>query len=299
MSSFPAMHYESLTNGLVRCLLCPQYCEIQQAYAGKCGVRKNYSGKLIADSFAKINGIQLDPIEKKPLRFFHPGSMILSVGTYGCNLDCPFCQNYKSVRQHFERKERTFAGASHSNQYDMITPKELAKLAQKYVSYGNIGVAYTYNEPIVGYEYVYESAKLIKEANLKNILVTNGFINPEPLNKLLPYVDAMNIDLKGFSQEFYDKLGGKLEAVKEAITIALRNCHVEITFLVIPDENECDIENAAKWLSSQNPDIPLHLSRFFPRYKYSNYSPTPLETLSEAARIAKKYLKNVVIGNVH
>ena len=288
MNSVPAMHCEPIADGSVQCLLCPHFCEIPQDCSGKCGVRKNYSGKLVADSFARVNGVQLDPIEKKPLHFFYPGSMILSVGTYGCNLECPFCQNYKSVRQHLKT----------DSDYDMITPSELVAIAQKYVSFGNIGIAYTYNEPIVGYEYVYECAKLISDAGLRNILVTNGFINPEPLNELLPFVDAMNIDLKSFSQDFYDMLGGKLDAVKEAITIAAKNCHVEITILVIHGENEFDIEEAAKWLASVNPEIPLHLTRFFPRYKYSNRTPTPIETLQVAAGKARKYLKKVVLGNV-
>ena len=296
MSNFEAMYYEPMNGGFVQCQLCPHFCEIPQAHSGKCGVRKNYSGELFADSFARVNGIALDPIEKKPLHFFHPGSMILSVSTYGCNLDCPFCQNYKSVRQH--TRGAKYADPSERGLYEIIMPNELVALAKKHTSVGNIGVAYTYNEPVVGYEYVYECAKLVDNSGLKNILVTNGFINPEPLKKLLPFVDAMNIDLKGFSQGFYDKLGGNLEAVKEAITLAAQNCHVETTILVVPGENEFDIEDAAKWLESVNPEIPLHLSRFFPRYKYANHTPTPLETLKDAQQKARKYLKNVVLGNI-
>ena len=282
MNDRQAMHYETLTGGVVRCTLCPHFCEIHQESTGICGVRKNHSGKLIAESFARVNGIALDPIEKKPLHFFHPGSIILSVGTYGCNLDCPFCQNHKSVRQ--------------QKNGDILTPEELTAIAKKYTSHGNIGVAYTYNEPIVGYEYVYETAKLVKSAGLKNILVTNGFINPKPLVELLPFIDAMNIDLKAFTQGFYDKLGGKLEAVKETITSS--TCHVEVTMLIIPGENENDICEAAKWLANINPEIPLHLSRFFPRYKYTNHAPTPIETLIHAAEKAQQHLKNVVLGNV-
>ena len=292
MSKFEAMFYKATTEGTTRCLLCPHLCEIPEASLGKCGVRKNQGGKLYAESFARINGAALDPIEKKPLHFFHPGSMILSVGTYGCNLDCPFCQNHMSVRQHINNRE--LAGGN----CDIITPARLADLAKKHTSLGNIGVAYTYNEPIVGYEYVYECAKLVSNAGLKNILVTNGFINVEPLNELLPFVDAMNIDLKGFSQDFYSRLGGKLDAVKDVISLAVKSSHVEITILVIPGENENDVEDAAKWLASLNPEIPLHITRFFPRFKYTNQMPTPIETLKEAARNAKKHLRNVVIGNV-
>ena len=286
MNKFEAMYYESMPGESVRCLLCLHLCEIPEASLGKCGVRKNHGGKLYADSFARPSGIALDPIEKKPLHFFHPGSMILSVGTYGCNLDCPFCQNHQSVRQNIEPSS------------GIVMPVDLTAIAKKYTAYGNIGVAYTYNEPLVGYEYVYECAKLVKNAGLKNVLVTNGYINPEPLKKLLSLVDAMNIDLKGFTQNFYDRLGGKLEHVKEAIILASKNCHVEITILVIPGENEFDIEEAAKWLAKINPEIPLHLSRFFPRYKYLNHEPTPIETLKEASHISKKYLKNVILGNI-
>ena len=289
------MHYEPASANSVRCLLCPHACEIPKGQTGKCGSRKNNGGKLIAESFAVVNSIALDPIEKKPLHFFHPGSAILSVGTYGCNLDCPFCQNHKSVRRFFEMNDAKQAEIRANNR---IPPPELAAIAQKYAIQGNIGVAYTYNEPIVGYEYVYECAKLVYGAGLKNILVTNGFINPKPLNELLRFVDAMNIDLKGFSQNFYDKLDGKLEAVMNNITIAAKSCHVEVTILVIPGENDRDIDAAAKWLASISPEIPLHLSRFFPLHKYAGRLPTPIDTLHEAAQTAKKYLKNVVIGNV-
>ena len=294
MNSFPAMHFELISEGVARCLLCPHFCEILHSSYGKCGVRKNNNGKLVAESFGRVNGVCLDPIEKKPLHFFHPGSMILSVGTYGCNLDCPFCQNFTSVRQHLNADEKEYTNGSH----EIIMPFELVALAKKYYSIGNIGVAYTYNEPVVGFEYVRECAKLINDAGLKNILVTNGFINPGPLKELLPMVDAMNIDLKGFSQAFYNKLGGNFEAVKDAITIAAKNCHLEVTILVIPGENEHDIMEAAKWLASINTEIPLHLSRFFPRYKYSNRAPTSIETLRAAAQTARKYLKNVILGNI-
>ena len=269
--------------------VCPHFCILSQGQAGICGVRKNKNGILIAESFAKVGGIALDPIEKKPLRFFHPGKMILSVGTYGCNLDCPFCQNHETVRRHMNGEPRI---------YNEIPPAELLALAKKYESYGNIGVAYTYNEPLVGYEYVYECAKLVSASGLKNVLVTNGFINKEPLNELLEFVDAMNIDLKGFTQKFYDKLGGKLQSVMDTIAASAKKCHVEVTILVIPGENDHDIEEAARWLSEIDPNIPLHLSRFFPRHKYTGYSPTPVEVLNAAAVTARKYMKNVIIGNV-
>jgi len=268
------------------CHLCPHECQIPENHHGICGVRKNINGQLIAESYGEITSLALDPIEKKPLYMFHPGAKILSVGSYGCNFSCPFCQNHgiamPKAKPHTEK----------------ITPQQLVELAQKTTAQGNIGVAYTYNEPLVGYEFVYDCAKLIKNAELKNILITNGFINTEPLQAILPYIDAMNIDLKGFNDDFYKKVGGKLDAVKNTITQASKTCHVEITTLVIPNENESHVEDIAKWLASLDPCIPLHLSRFFPRNEYVNHSPTPHETVLGLAEVARKYLKNVFVGNM-
>jgi pyruvate formate lyase activating enzyme len=166
---------------------------------------------------------------------------------------------------------------------------------------GNIGIAYTYNEPTIWFEYVYETAKIAKEQNLMNVLVTNGYISPEPLDMILPYIDAMNIDLKAFNEEFYRKyLNGGLEEVKAAIIASSKKCHVEITTLVIPDYNDTkeEIEQIADFLSGISPEIPLHLTRFFPRYQWSDLKPTYIETLYELADAARKYLKNVYVGNV-
>jgi len=179
-----------------------------------------------------------------------------------------------------------------------LSPDEVAALALQTVPNGNIGVAYTYNEPLIGYEYLYDCARLVHGAGLYNVIVTNGYINKEPLENLLPLIDAMNIDLKGFTNDFYKKVGGSLEAVKETIALSCVNCHVEVTTLIIPDENEDDIEGLAKWLSSIDPDIPLHLSRFFPRYRYSDREPTPRETIYKLRETAKIYLKNVFAGNI-
>jgi len=179
-----------------------------------------------------------------------------------------------------------------------MSPVDVAALAVQTVPDGNIGVAYTYNEPLIGYEFLYGCAGLVREAGLYNVIVTNGYINKEPLENLLPVIDAMNIDLKGFKDSFYKRVGGSLEAVKETIELSRMKCHVEVTTLIIPDENEDDIEGLSKWLSSIDPDIPLHLSRFFPRYRYTDRAPTPRETIKKSCEIAKRHLRNVFAGNM-
>ncbi|MCL2198437.1 MAG: radical SAM protein [Defluviitaleaceae bacterium] len=265
------------------CEICPHLCDLSKG-VGKCGANPG--------AYGKITAIALDPIEKKPLKMFNQGSMILSVGSYGCNLHCPFCQNFEIAVQAAPHK-----GRNAFNQKN-INPSELATLAKEKIPLGNIGVAYTYNEPLINYEYILDCAREIHAAGLKNVLVTNGFINPAPLEKLLPYIDAMNIDLKAFSQEFYKKIGGDVEVVKNTIATAAKACHVEVTTLVIPDENEDDIEPIAKWLASLNPKIPFHISRFFPMHNYANLQATSRETIFALADIARKYLTNVFEGNV-
>lgn len=269
-----------------RCHICPHDCRIPENGTGFCGVRSNKDGKVVYDAYGKLSAVALDPIEKKPLYRFRPGSKILSVGGFGCNFRCQFCQN-----------------SGISTEYDMdtaetLTPQQLTELALQTVPQGNIGVAYTYNEPLIGHEYVLDCAQLVRGAGLCNVLVTNGYINREPLETLLPFIDAMNIDLKAFSDGFYKKIYGDLETVKETIELACRHCHVEVTTLIIPGENEEDIEPLAQWLASLDPDIPLHLSRFFPRYKYADREPTPREAVYRHAETAKKYLNNVFCGNM-
>ncbi|MDR0286197.1 MAG: AmmeMemoRadiSam system radical SAM enzyme [Clostridiales bacterium] len=296
MDEHPASFYTEPESGAVTCVLCPHYCKIPAGTTGFCGIRKNIGGKLYASSYGKISGIALDPIEKKPLYMFYPGKRVLSIGGFGCNLRCPFCQNsdisinYKDALQEAE----------------YTAPEDIAALAVETVPEGNIGVAYTYNEPLIGYEFVSGCAKLVHEAGLLNILVTNGYINRDPLLKLLPFIDAMNIDLKGFSNDFYKKLGaagnvpGGLDIIKETITLSCTRCHVEVTTLIIPDENDSEeeIEALAQWLASLDPKIPLHLTRFFPRYKYSRKVPTARENAVKLSVIAKKYLDNVFTGNM-
>lgn len=233
-----------------------------------------------------ISGISLDPIEKKPLYHYYPGKPVLSVGTIGCNLACAFCQNWHISQEVAPTQE--------------IEPAILAELAVKYHRQeGSIGLAYTYSEPVVWYEFLMATMPLVREEGLKNILVTNAFLQPEPWQNLLAWADAVNIDLKSFEPEFYRRLcHGQLEPVLKNIKSALERIHLELTTLIIPGENDQpqQIEAMVKWIASLNPEIPLHLSRYFPNYRLS-LPPTPLETMEQAYQIAKEYLKFVYLGN--
>lgn len=282
-----AMFYEKMEDGVVHCHLCPHGCILSPEGTGACRARKNVGGELYTLNYAQVASIALDPIEKKPLYHFHPGKRILSAGTFGCNFKCGYCQNWTIAH----REART----------TQLEPSDLADMAQKYVKDGNIGVAYTYNEPSIWYEYVLDTAVLVHERGLANVMVTNGFISREPLIRLLPFMDAMNIDVKAFTEEFYKKLcKGTLEAVMRTVETAAEQCHVEITTLVIPGYNDSpeEIGRLAKWLSSISPEIVLHLSRFFPNYEMNDIPPTPRPAL-EAARIsAASWLKHVYLGNI-
>ena len=283
-----ALFWSAEEDSAVRCGLCPHRCHIAENASGLCGVRENLAGKLIASGYGQVSSTALDPIEKKPLHMFHPGEFILSIGGFGCNFRCGFCQNSEISLEYGHLRSQ----ARH------MSPKDVAALAAQTVQSGNIGVAYTYNEPLIGYEFLYDCALLVRGAGLHNVIVTNGFINKEPLETILPLVDAMNIDLKGFSDRFYQSVSGNLDAVKETISMSAGRCHIEVTTLVVPGENEEDVAGLAQWLSSVDPGIPLHLTRFFPRYLYSNMPPTKRETIIGLGDIAKKYLKHVFYGNM-
>lgn len=230
----------------------------------------------------------LDPIEKKPLARFYPGSKILSVGSFGCNLFCPFCQNH----------EISTAGQTEIGWQD-VTPAQLVRLASGYQNAGNIGVAFTYNEPLVGYEFVRDTACLVKQNGMKTVVVTNGSVELEILEEILPYIDAMNIDLKGFTEDYYRKLGGNLNTVKAFIERAAKDCHVELTTLIVPGENDSkeEMEQEAAWIASLSPEIPLHVSRFFPRYQMTDRKATEVRQVYRMKQIAEKYLKYVYTGN--
>ncbi|MHB1453252.1 MAG: AmmeMemoRadiSam system radical SAM enzyme [Saccharofermentanales bacterium] len=284
-----AQYWEKSDDLSVVCRLCPHDCKILVGKSGFCGVRENLGGVLFSMNAFRISSIALDPIEKKPLYRFHPGSKILSIGSAGCNLACPFCQN-SSISKEFDYNDTMLA----DSEYVVSKAKEL-------LMEGNIGVAYTYNEPIVWYETVLEMAKACHAAGLLNVMVTNGYISPEPLKELLPFIDAMNIDLKAFNEKFYRYLvKGGLEAVKETIATASKSCHVELTTLVIPDENDSEDEmrQEAEFIASINPRIPLHLSRFFPHYRMHDKPVTGIRSLQSLQKIAQEYLEFVYLGNI-
>ena len=285
---------------MVRCDVCFRHCEIPEGHRGFCGARTCAGGRIIPENYGKITSLALDPIEKKPLRRFHPGSMILSVGSYGCNLRCPFCQN-----QEISWSAEAMAWAEKA---ETITPEELANLALRYKARGNIGLAFTYNEPLIGWEFVRDTAKLTHEAGLFNVLVTNGTAELSVLEELLSYIDAMNIDLKGFTERYYTKvLGGSLDMVKAFITRAVQGCHVELTTLIVPNENDSEDEIRAltAWVSGLKdsngrvigPEIPLHISRFFPRFHMTDRRATDVGQIYRLAEIARERIKYVYTGN--
>ena len=270
------------------CQVCMHHCSLRPGQTGICGARRNENGTVICGNYGLVTSMALDPIEKKPLKMFRPGSRILSVGSYGCNLRCPFCQTYE-----ISMADEAAGGTLY------ISPKDLAYKALEYKDAGNIGVAFTYNEPLVGWEYVRDTARLVREAGMVNVLVTNGSVTQEVLEELLPFTDAMNIDLKGFRADSYRKLGGDLETVKAFIRRAAESCHVEITTLIVPEENDSleEMEEEAQWIASLGGEIPLHVTRFFPRYHMEDRGPTDIGRVYLLAETARKYLKNVFVGN--
>ncbi len=275
----------------VICRVCMHRCSLMEGQTGACRARVNIGGVIRPENYGKLTAIALDPIEKKPLKRFHQGSKILSVGSYGCNLHCPFCQNHDIAQAGAKDMRATQTGE--------FTPAEICEIAKKAVPDGNAGVAYTYNEMLVSYEFVRDTARLVHEAGLLNVLVSNGEANLPILEELLPYIDAMNIDLKGFTDEIYDRLGGDLDLVKAFIKRAAADCHVEITSLIVPGMNDLpeDMEREAAWIASINPEIPLHITRYFPQYKMTE-PPTKIERMKQLKEIADRKLKYVYLGNI-
>lgn len=271
----------------MKCTTCFRQCDLNEGQTGYCKARTNI-GKTITDrNYGKITSAALDPIEKKPLAEFYPGSMILSVGSYGCNLSCPFCQNHSIAQEDLD------------NVSEFVSPSELISKALELIPYGNIGIAFTYNEPMISFEYVRDVSKLAHDNGLKTVVVTNGSVTKEALEEVLPYVDAFNIDLKAFSQDYYSWLGGNLETVKEFIKTAAAKSHVEITTLIVPGRNDSDeeMDQLASFIASADPKIPLHITRYFPRWK-AKEEPTPAETLHRLKKTASKHLNSVYIGNL-
>ena len=274
------------------CHTCMHHCSLEPGQRGLCRARKNEGGRIVCENYGKITSLALDAVEKKPLKLFYPGSRILSVGSYGCNLRCAFCQNHEISMSDFETVETVF-----------ISPQALAEKALACKDAGNIGVAFTYNEPLVGWEYIRDTGILVKQAGMKNVLVTNGTASVEVLEEILPLIDAMNIDLKGFHESYYRELGGDLETVKEFILRAAAGCHVELTTLIVPGKNDTvsEMEKEAEWIASVEEavgkKIPLHVTRFFPRYHMMDKEATEVGKVYALAEAARKYLAYVFVGN--
>lgn len=279
----PAVHWETVSPGVIRCTLCPAFCRLKDGVHGICDSRYNLDGRLVTDNYGEVVTIAVDPIEKKPLYHFHPGSTILSTGANCCNLSCRHCQNW-SISQ--VRTRTTFC-----------SPEQLAMLAREHHS---IGVAFTYTEPMIWFEYIRDTAPKIREHGRKVVLVSNGYINPEPLSELIPLVDAANIDLKGMRPEFYRRVcKGKLEPVLDTIRLlAHSSVHLEVTNLIIPGLNDSDkdLRELIDFIAAINPQVPLHFSAYHPDYKMEAPA-TPSETLTRAHAMARRKLAYVFVGN--
>jgi len=278
-----AKHYEVIDSGLVRCLICPVRCKLKEGQEGICMGRKNRGGKMIATNYGEVVSMSIDPIEKKPLYHFHPGDPIISIGPNGCNLSCKNCQNW-SISQ--ERQPTTY-----------LSPERLVEIASDKLS---AGIAYTYTEPFIWFEYLLDTAEFAHKKGLYNVCVTNGYINKEPLEELLPFIDAVNIDVKSMRPEFYRRIcKGNLETVIQTVeTCAAAGVHVEVTNLVIPGMNDSDedIDKLVNWLAGISRDLPLHISRYFPQHEM-NVEATPIRRLHDIWVKAKESLNYVYVGN--
>jgi len=285
---------------MARCEVCFRHCELREGQTGPCGARTASGGSVRPAFYGRVSSLALDPIEKKPLARFHPGSRILSAGGLGCNLRCPFCQNHE------------IAQADGENGFPVRTeempPETLADLAEHYRQAGNIGLAFTYNEPLVCWEYVRDTARLVHERGMFNVLVTNGCAETGILEQLAPYIDAMNIDLKGFTDRYYrEVLGGDRQMVMAFIREAVKRCHVELTTLIVPGENDSEEEmlRLSEWVAGlqevsggrQGREIPLHISRFFPRHRMREKRPTDVGKVYSLVKAAERNLLYVYPGN--
>jgi pyruvate formate lyase activating enzyme len=285
-----ALFYKREKGNRVKCLLCPWLCVLKPGQTGACKVRRNVDGILETMVFNKVAALGIDPIEKKPLYHFMPGHNILSLGMVGCNLYCTFCQNHNLSQ-------------CHADEYKGFIPLTSGQIVNKASeTRNNAGIAFTYNEPFTFYEFMLETAQLAHSLKMKNVVVSNGYVNREPLNDILPFIDAFNIDIKAFSNKFYrQQTKGKLEVVLETIvTIAASHTHLELTNLVIPglNDNEAQFEEMVRWISGETgTDTPLHISRYFPQYRL-NIPATSPDTLKSLYELARKHLKYVYVGNL-
>ncbi|MEE8721723.1 MAG: AmmeMemoRadiSam system radical SAM enzyme [Eggerthellaceae bacterium] len=273
------------------CTACPHACALAPGAHGICRARMNRAGRIVDENYGRVTSLALDPVEKKPLACWNPGSYVLSVGSYGCSMRCQFCQN-ASIAQ---------VGAGGVPWHEM-QPDELVERACELRRRGCIGIAFTYNEPLCGYEFVRDTAKRAHEAGMRTVLVSNGMATDAVLDELAGLIDAANIDLKCFTAVGYRRLGGDFAAVRHTIERLVSDpvCHVEVTTLVVPglSDGEAQIDEASAWLASLDPSIPYHLTRFFPCYRMAEGMPTPLRTLASLADVARTHLDDVLLGNV-
>jgi pyruvate formate lyase activating enzyme len=285
-----ARYYIRLEDHKVKCLLCPHQCTINDGHKGICKVRSNENATLYTSNYNNYSAINFDPIEKKPLYHFYPGSEILSLGTLGCNFHCTCCQNYEISQSDPENFPRTIS----------LTVSELLKMAESHP--GNIGVAFTYNEPSVWFEQIIDISRETSSIGLKNVIVSNGYICSDPLKELLEYTDAFNIDIKSFNEKTHKAFtGGDLKPILENLILILSyNKHLEITYLIVPGVNDSlsEFKILVNWISDNlGKNVPLHISRYFPRYKMTSYATSP-EVLTQFAGIASKKLSFVYVGNI-
>ena len=285
---------------MARCEVCFRRCELGEGQTGPCGARTGRGGKVVPEYYGRISSLALDPIEKKPLMHFHPGSMILSVGSLGCNLQCPFCQKHEIAQRGPDGRFPADTAET--------SPERLAEIAEECKARGNIGLAFTYNEPLVGYEFVRDTAKLVHGRGMVNVLVTNGTASLSVLREIAPYIDAMNIDLKGFTDRYYrDVLKGDRQMAMRFIGEAVRLCHVELTTLIVPGENDDEAEmlELSAWVAGltgvygqkSGRDIPLHVTRFFPRHRMRDRRATDVRAVYRLAETAARNLRYVHVGN--
>ena len=290
METYECRYYQALENGVLECQLCPHHCHITDGGTGICHSRRNEGGKLVSDVYGKPCSIAIDPIEKKPLYHFHPGTKCLSIACTGCNFRCLNCQNHE-ISQAKPQQVR----------HIRLTPEEVVDIS---LEHSCPGIAYTYTEPLTYIEYITDIARLAHKNGLWNILVTAGYVCREPLSDLLPFLDAANIDLKSFSDDIYKRVsGGHLQPVLDTIlTMRDADIWIELTNLVIPgvNDNMQMIQDMCRWMTSNGlSHVPLHFSRFFPQYRMGDLSPTPVTTLRKAREIAKEEgIQHVYLGNV-
>ncbi|HDQ45615.1 MAG TPA: AmmeMemoRadiSam system radical SAM enzyme [bacterium] len=290
MEGAEARYYEKLSRNLVQCHLCPWECTVRPAGRGRCEVRENREGTFYSLVYGEVASFYNDPIEKKPFYHFLPGRTAFSIATAGCNVECKFCQNWELAQRRPEDLPSVF-----------MKPKALAEAA---VRAGSAAVAYTYNEPTIFAEYMIDTAAASREIGLRNVVISNGFMNPEPLRDLCRVIDAYKVDLKGFSESYYEKfVGGRLAPVLRSLEILKQEgIWTEIVYLVVPTLNDSDkeIREMCRWvLHELGPDVPVHFSRFHPKYKLLNLPPTPISTLEKAWRIGRDVgLPYVYLGNV-